>query len=419
MNINKSKEFNKQEKKVNIIEIKEEGSNVRKFHIEALIDGEWETIYSNDLIESYHICVLENVITAEGIRLMIDEKVAPVKINSINTRYLEAVERDTPFTNTAYITNLYYEYDWDEISTDNFKSLTDIIMIGSFSFNNKGEFIVVETDGSGNRTPHNWDSEYVDSTFPKWKEKLTSRLNPDARVWVSITCYKDSVGGTPNGQTNVFHNQETRNKFLNDLVKFAKLYDIAGYDIDWEYPGTPSQWNDYNQLILEASKLFKENGLMLSSAQSAGSKLSLESLNALDRVNIMAYDNYATTNNHSTFVNSAVKIIKDFKNKGINPQKLILGLPYYGVKVDSYFDQWDYRHIYNQMIEENSFDLGRNLYGGWGFNGPNLIRDKVVYAIEQEIGGVFCWQMKNDISNFSSQDSLAGTTSRTIEQFIK
>ena len=405
---------------INIVELSEQGSNVRKFHLEAHMDGEWKTIYSNDLIESYHMCVLENTVTADAIQLVIDEKVAPVNITDMSARYLEGVQRDIPFTNTAYISNNYYEHDWDDINSNNFASLTDIIMIGNFSFNNKGEFIVIEHDASGlNTTPHDWKSSYVKSIFPEWKEKITSQLDNSAQVWVSITCYKDEIQGTPNGQTNIFHDPQVRERLLYDLVSFAKTYNIAGYDIDWEYPGTVSQWEDYNNLILEASKLFKENGLMLSSAQATGSGLSLESLNALDRINIMAYDNYATTNNHSTFANSAVKIIKEFKNKGISPDKLILGLPYYGVKVDSYFEQWDYKHIYNQMVEENEFDFGCNVYGGWGFNGPNLIRDKVVYAIEQGIGGVFCWQMKNDINDFADRASLAGTTSRTIKRFVK
>ena len=404
---------------INIVEVSEQGSNVRKFRLEAHIGGRWQSIYTNDLIEGYHMCVLENTVTTDAIRLVVEEEAAPVTITSMSARYLESVKRDKPFTSTAYLSKNYYEHDWDEIDSNNFASLTDIIMIGNFSFNNKGEFIVIEHDASGlDTTPHEWNSEYAKANFPVWKEKITKQLDTNANVWVSITCYKNEPNGAPNGQTDVFHDPKIREKFLCDLVKFAKEYNIAGYDIDWEYPGTASQWQDYNNLILEAAKLFEGNGIMLSSAQATGSGLSLESLNVLDRINIMAYDNYATTKNHSTFYNSAVKIVKEFKNKGISPDKLILGLPYYGVKVDSYFEQWDYKHIYNQMVDANEYDPGCNLYGGWGFNGPNLIRDKVVYAIEQEIGGVFCWQMKNDIKDFSSRDSLAGTTSRTIERFI-
>ncbi|MDA3730848.1 glycosyl hydrolase family 18 protein [Niameybacter massiliensis] len=405
---------------INLVELSEVGSNVRKFHLEAKIDDEWQTIYNNDLIEAHHLCVLPEDVTTDAIRLVVEEEVAPTQIASISARYLEGIEREQPFTNTAYVSSTYFEHDWDVIHPKNFDSLTDIIMIGNFSFNNRGEFIVIEhePDGTGG-TPHLFDSEYAKTKFPEWQGKVTRDLDDDANVWVSITCFKGEPDGSPNGATDVFNNQEVRKAFLDQLVAFAKEYNIAGYDIDWEYPATASQWKDYNNLILEASALFKENGLMISSAQSTGTGLSLESLNALDRINIMSYDNYATTNNHSTFYNSAVKIIKEFKNKGIEPHKLILGLPYYGVKVDSYFEQWDYKHIYNQMMEANEYDPGVNLHGGWGFNGANLIRDKVVYAIEQEIGGVFCWQMKNDIETFGDGASLATTTSETIDRFIE
>lgn len=402
---------------INIVEIKEQGSNVRAFRIEAKIQGKWETIYTNDLIEGYHLAVLEEDIRTNEIRLVIEDEVSPAIITEFQVRYLEPVKRDEAFTNTAYLSGNYFEHGWDYINPDNFKSVTDIIMIGNFSFDNTGEYVLVGHDSTGlEKTTYPWDSEFAITNFPNWKESVTKYTDSD--IWISITCHKQGSTGTPNGATDAFHDKEVRTQFLNDLVSFAKLYDITGYDIDWEYPNTVSQWQDYNNLILEASKLFVENGLKLSSAQAIGTGLSLESLNALDRINIMAYDNYGTTNNHSTFYNSAVKIIDNFKSKGIDPQKLILGVPYYGVKVDSYFEQWDYKHIYNQMIEANEFDRGKNLYDGWGFNGPNVMRDKVVYALEQGIGGIFCWQMKNDIPDFSSADSLAGTTSRTIERFV-
>lgn len=402
---------------INVVEVGEEGSNVRKFKLEAQVEGEWQTIYTNDLIENYHLCVLEEPITTDAIRLVVEEEASPTNIKRMSARYLDKVERETPFTNTAYVSSTYFEHAWDTISQENFESLTDIIMIGNFSFNNKGELVIIDHGPSGGQdNVHDWQSDYVKETFPIWKERVAK--NPDANLWISITCFKGSPDGAEGGKTDVFNDPKLREKFLKDLVKFAKTYDIAGYDIDWEYPGTASQWEDYNNLILEASKLFEENDLMLSSAQSRGSGLKLESLKALDRINIMAYDNYGTTKNHSTFYNSAVDTIKQFKDKGIDADKLILGMPYYGVKVDDYFAQWDYKHIYNEMIEAQAFDPGLNLYNGWGFNGPNLIRDKVVYAIEQELGGVFCWQMKNDIEAFDSEQSLAGTTSRTIDQFI-
>lgn len=404
--------------KINIIEIKEQGSNVRAFRIEAKIQDKWQTVYTNDLIEAYHLAVLEEDITTNEIRLVIEDEVKPASIVDFSARYLESVKREETFTNTAYLSGNYFEHGWDYIHPDNFKSVTDIIMIGNFSFDNTGEYVLVGHDSTGlEKTLYTWDSEFATTNFPKWKESVTKYTTSD--IWISITCHKQGPTGVPNGATDVFHDKAVRTQFLNDLVAFAKLYDITGYDIDWEYPNTAKQWQDYNNLILEASKLFKENGLKLSSAQAMGTGLSLESLKALDRINIMAYDNYGTTNNHSTFYNSAVRIIDNFKSKGIDPQKLILGVPYYGVKVDSYFEQWDYKHIYDQMIEANEFDPGKNLHGGWGFNGPNVIRDKVVYALEKGIGGVFCWQMKNDIPDFSSTDSLAGTASRTIERFVK
>lgn len=409
-------EFEEGMKEINIVELSEQGSNVRKFRVEARVEGDWQSIYTNDLIEGYHLGALEESITTNAIRLVIEEEASPVTITNISARYLESIQRDKPFTNTAYISSTYFEHDWDYINPDNFKSLTDIIMIGNFSFNTKGELVILDHGPAGDEAhAYAWDSEYAKEKLPIWKEKVTRHT--DANVWVSITCFKGSPDGAPNGQTNVFNDPNVRKRFLEDLVYFAKVYDIAGYDIDWEYPGTASQWADYNNLILEASKLFKENGLMLSSAQATGSGLKLESLQSLDRINIMSYDNYGTTNNHSTFYNSAVRIIKEFKNKGIESHKLILGLPYYGVKVDSYFEQWDYKHVYKQMIEAQEFDLGTNIYNGWGFNGANLIRSKVVYALEQELGGVFCWQMKNDIEDFSEDASLAGTTSKTIKKF--
>ena len=74
------------------LEVSEQGSNVRKFRLEAHIDGRWQSIYTNDLIEGYHMCVLENTVTTDAIRLVVEEEAAPVTITSMSARYLESVK---------------------------------------------------------------------------------------------------------------------------------------------------------------------------------------------------------------------------------------------------------------------------------------------------------------------------------------
>lgn len=404
---------------INVVELKEEGSRIRKYRIDVRQGQEWKKVYSNDLVEGYHLCVLKETVNTDAIRIVVETEEGTSNLTSIVPGLRSAVARTNEFTNTAYVSSTYFEHSWDNINDENFKSLSDIIMIGNFCFDKNGKFVIIEhgADGTG-VTPYNWDDQYILSKFEQWKERVMR--DPENRLWVSITCLKEGSTGAPGGNTNVFRNADTRKAFIDQLITFGKQYNVAGFDVDWEYPASSQQWQDYNNLINEASKALHENGMMLSSAQSTGTGLSLQSLNALDRINIMSYDNYGTMNNHSTFYNSAVNILKEFKNKGVDPQKLILGMPYYGVKTDSYFEQWDYSHIYNQMMtEQGAVDPGVNVYAKWGFNGTNLIRDKVLYAIEQEIGGVFIWQMKNDIFDFTSEHSLAGTTNDTIQRFIQ
>lgn len=141
--------------------------------------------------------------------------------------------------------------------------------------------------------------------------------------------------------------------FVENAVKFLKKYKLDGLDLDWEYPNhndeNRHQKVDYAKWVKQLSQRFHSEGLLLSAAVSAGSwqaKISYDipSISQdLDFINLMAYDLHGKwegqTGLHGAIsANSGDKdpglnveaALKHWLDHGADPQKIILGIPFYG-----------------------------------------------------------------------------------------
>lgn len=67
---------------INNIILKEDGSNVRKYRIDAWNGEKWVKVYSNDLIEKYHLAVVDPMKT-NAIRLVIENSENPASIKEV------------------------------------------------------------------------------------------------------------------------------------------------------------------------------------------------------------------------------------------------------------------------------------------------------------------------------------------------
>ncbi|MDD2628972.1 MAG: glycosyl hydrolase family 18 protein [Limnochordia bacterium] len=417
---------------MNIIHLKEVGSNTRKFRVDAWNGEEWVKVYGNDLIESYHLGVFDTI-TTNAICLVIEDYVGDaVKIKDVAVAYQGPISRDTEFINMAYFTGCNYVFNWDPVEPKKMDSFTDVTMLGNWQFDKHGNFrIMKERDGTGGfEKTLDPDSEEAKVLLQRWYQWMKSSMGENKpRLWISITAQKDAQrpdgtpeAGAPGGSVDAFSDPAVRAQFIADVVAHLKEYDLDGVDLDWEYPATASQWQDYNNLVIELAEALHLAGKLFSTAQAPNSGLSTQALNSFDRINIMAYDWFGTDQNHSTFA-GAVDAIDTFINqRGVAKEKIVLGIPWYADKKGDSTTQTDWKTIYrlltaNNAIGDHTIDPGINTVDIWGFNGPNLVRNKVLYAIQKEIGGVFYWQVKNDF-DYDFSYSLARTAKETIDRFV-
>ena len=193
-------------------------------------------------------------------------------------------------------------------------------------------------------------------------------------------------------------------RFVESILAMCEAYGFDGVDMDWEHPrvdGTSAR--QYEALMLALSERLHAQGRLLTAAVLSGATAdgnvyydaaahSNAVLNALDFINVMAYDG-GDGERHSPY-QFAVDCGRYWKEtRGLPAHKVVLGLPFYARP------SWaDYGAILAAVPEASAGD--HVLYNGMEvyYNGPDTIAEKTRYARET-LGGVMIWELTQDTSD--------------------
>lgn len=208
-------------------------------------------------------------------------------------------------------------------------------------------------------------------------------------------------------------------RFVESILAMCEEYGFDGVDMDWEHPrvdGTSAR--QYKALMLALSDRLHAEGKLLTAAVLSGATAdgntyydaaahSNAVLNALDFINVMAYDG-GDGERHSPY-QFAVDCGRYWKEtRGLPAHKVVLGLPFYARP------SWaDYGAILAAVPEASGSD--HVLYNGMEvyYNGVGTIREKTRYALET-LGGVMIWELTQDTSDRSK--SLLQAIGDTLER---
>ena len=137
-----------------------------------------------------------------------------------------------------------------------------------------------------------------------------------------------------------------------------------------------------------------------------GANISYGARQALDRIEIMSYDNMTETNRHAEFSTvGGVVAIEDFDKRGYDLSKCDLGLPFYG-RTHGGEEAWpSYAQIAPDITSPfqnyvNKSYLNGGMYGDGlltSFNGVQIIKDKTAFAHDYGLGGVMVWHYTCDV----------------------
>lgn len=194
--------------------------------------------------------------------------------------------------------------------------------------------------------------------------------------------------GRSAGFAAVASSEAGRNAFAKNAVRLCLDERLDGVDLDWEHPKDAAEQQGYARLLAELRAAFKPHGLALSVTMAGWQKLPKEAFEAVDWVQLMAYDH---DGKHSTF-DAAKTEAASLLGRGVPKEKVVLGMPFYGRHVK----RRDQALSYREIVVKHRLDPATDEVDGVYFNGPATIRRKAEYAVEAGLGGVMVWELGQD-----------------------
>ncbi|MFC3093280.1 glycoside hydrolase family 18 protein [Alteromonas sediminis] len=283
------------------------------------------------------------------------------------------------------------------------------------------------------------------------------KRNPDLKILTSVG------GWTWSGKfSDMALTESSRQAFIDSAAAFIKKHQLDGIDIDWEYPGLPGAGNVHRDedgknftLVLKGlrqrlDKLEGELGRpLLLTIASGGFQAFIDQSDIgnwqryLDFINIMAYDFHVAAKNTSTGHHaglythpndtrglSADAAVKAHLAAGVPPEKLVLGVAFYGrswasVAADNQglhqrgqpntaefnginYGSNSYHNLFVNVINKNGFtrywdDIAKAPYL-WNqekrifvtYDDPESIALKTDYVKNKGLKGVMFWAYDSD-----------------------
>lgn len=202
--------------------------------------------------------------------------------------------------------------------------------------------------------------------------------------------------GTLSGGSAIFANSNARKKFAQMVAEQSKNYDGVELDFEWVYG---SDWNSYAKLSAEiraalpADKSFNVSCHNVTYAYPAAE---------MDKVSAFTFQQYGPQSNHSSFSHFK-NMCQSFVKYGFPKEKILTsfatttakgskGSPIMGVKdgfvPDDTYQLTDADIEYHEVNGES-----------FAFNGPKQVYNRAKYTRENNLGGIFYWDMGNDVWN--------------------
>lgn len=251
-------------------------------------------------------------------------------------------------------------------------------------------FAIPAKNGGGLDALRNWDQLYA----------LVKKAHAsDVKVFISIGGWSIGDGG---GDDSRFHRLAAdageRNLFVVKTMQLVRRFNLDGVDMDWEYPDIENRSAEDNVLLMrQLGDSLHAIGKELTAAvvhygnQGEGTKD--EIFEIVDWLNLMAYDDdKGQPIPHSPYSLAEKSIHYWVKERGLPPQKAVLGLPFYGKPRKGKLSHYQDLLAAGADPEKDEFD---SVY----YNGIATIKRKTELAKQEGMGGVMIWEISQDTND--------------------
>lgn len=375
--------------------IDESGNQAQYFRLQAFINDEWVTVYEGEKIQAMHICSFDAV-TTDRIRLSVDkfrDYENPVKIKSLKL-YNEPKRTAENFEATVY-----QRLDGDVP--------TEVLAKGEEFVKNYARyydvyttvlvFAAVHWDENGEMNFGEGGEEWFAEQLNALREIISYRSNKNHEVKIIVTALADGTWGEFGVNDYMARNWES---IADKIIAFADKYQLDGVDIDWEYPDSQEDWENFNKFITrldDGLKAKNPNSILSAALSSWGLGMSKEVLNRFDQIQFMAYDG-KDVDGYQSSLRQAQEGLQAFVDNGADISKINIGIAAYArpVTLTGYWGIW-------RTLEEATYWNSRyyNIHDGsqvyeGTFCSPAVAGDKTAYALFSGAGGVMVFRLGCD-----------------------
>ncbi len=307
---------------------------------------------------------------------------------------------DEPFRVKSYVVCDRIQ-DPSALHSEDFDIITDVILFGVATFDNKGNVSV--------------DRETLDIALKNLKEVIGERD-------IEITLNFLGPGSTSSSSDwyeqmeslGKEHNKAFRSlKLKKSIIEVLEEYDFDGVHFDYEYPTTNGAWFGYNNFLVSLGAMLGDDYTLNVAASDWCLQYSDLAVEFVDSFELMMYDVYDEDGKHATFDTVATRS-QWIKDSNIPLEKITFGLPFYARPTDG--DGYWYDYVsYADKLDENGFYTDSNIGKTFWFNTPDVIAQKTQFAIDEGYAGMMIWHYTCDLPS-TDEASLLKAVGDTIEK---
>ena len=242
----------------------------------------------------------------------------------------------------------------------------------------------------------------------------------NVKVLLSIA----GAGGDPGTYGTILSNATTTNTFVANLVQLTVANNLDGIDVDIEWNilnGGNVNAAQYEAFVIKLRDGLHAKDKIITAALGTWfiQHVTNTAVQAFDLIGMMSYDAYGTwtgAGQHSPY-SLAVSDFNAWKAKGVDPRKLIVGIPFYGY---SWGANGNRALTFNQITASYPGAENQDYVNSGGdqvyYNGIATIKQKTRYAVDNA-GGIMIWELTQDASGnkslFKAMADEMGTTKVT------
>lgn len=278
------------------------------------------------------------------------------------------------------------------------------------------------------------------------------RRNRDLKIYLSIGGWSFSTN-----ITNGVNTHEKKKEFAKSAVGLLKNMGLDGIDIDWEFPSNKKEAWDYVTLLRyireELNQYSSDVGLpetqfeLSIAAPATADEYEILNVKGMDKYldywNVMCYDFSGEWDKVSTYHSnlyggdsSCDDAINFYMDSGVSPEKIIMGMPTYGIGFSNTLgigqsfceiksegeesESWSYSSLpspncreYIETCGVSAYCYDRQKRYAVVYDNEETVRIKAEYVQENELGGGMWWEASTD-APINSSRSLVGSFGSTI-----